>query len=291
MKKLVYFASVLAIAATTLVQTGCKKDNDIVADNEMVSDNNSTEAEFDDLSSIEQDLMDKNEESLDGRTMATIIVTYPNGVRVTIDNVAKTIVVDFSPNGTATTDSATGRQRKGKVNIAYTARLRNQGAVITTTFDNYYVKGPAATDFTKVEGTKKMTNLSVSSGVYSFKREVTNGKLTFPNSQTFTWNATRYIDWNSNNTFTNRWDDIFTQKTNSVATGTDRRGQSFSFTVTKDVVVKNSCMTARRFRPVSGTVEIIPGDRAKRVIDYGNGDCDNTFTVTVNGRTYTITQN
>jgi hypothetical protein len=136
-----------------------------------------------------------------------------------------------------------------------------------------------------------MTNLSVSNGVYQFKREVTNGKLTFPNSQTFTWNATRYIDWNSNNTFTNRWDDIFTQKTNSVATGTDRRGQSFSYTVTKDVVVKNSCMTTRRFRPVSGTVEIIPGDRAKRVIDYGNGDCDNTFTVTVNGRTYTITQN
>lgn len=279
----------LAITATSFTQISCKKDNDLAADNEMVSDNATAESETDDLGSIEQDLMDKNETSIGGKTMAIIVVEYDNGVKATIDNVAKTIVVDFSPNGEPTTGND-GKQRKGKINIAYTARLRTVGAVITSTFDNYYVKGPLASDFTKVEGTRVTTNQAISNGIHSFKREVTGGKLTFPNGQTFNWNATRYIDWNSNNTFTDRWDDIYTQKTNSVASGTDRRGQAFSYTVTKDVVVKNSCAVARRFRPVSGTVVIVPGDRATRTVDYGNGDCDNTFTVTVNGRTYTIVQ-
>lgn len=289
MKKLTYWVAMLAIAATTFTQTACKKDDDAF-DSQTVQDNNSAESEFDDASSIEQDVMDNNESSLGGRSAASIETTYDDGVKVVIDNAAKTISIDFSPNGTPTTGQD-GTQRKGIIKISYTARLREVGAVVTTTFDNYYVKRPAAVDFTKVEGTKTVTNKSVSNGIYTFERKVTNGKLTFPNAQTFTWAATRTIEWNSGGTYTYRWDDIFTQKTGSIASGTTRTGSTFSVNVDADVVVKTSCQKLRRFRPVSGKVTYTVGDGSPRVIDYGNGDCDNSFTVTVNGKVYTVTQN
>jgi hypothetical protein len=40
---------------------------------------------------------------------------------------------------------------------------------------------------------------------------------------------------------------------------------------------------------VSGTVEITPEDRPTRILDYGDGTCDNIATVIINGVTYTIT--
>jgi hypothetical protein len=37
-----------------------------------------------------------------------------------------------------------------------------------------------------------------------------------------------------------------------------------------------------------GEIEITPSDKPVRVINYGNGTCDGTFTITINGNTYTI---
>lgn len=39
---------------------------------------------------------------------------------------------------------------------------------------------------------------------------------------------------------------------------------------------------------VSGTVEIRPESLPLRILDFGNGECDNIATVLVNGVTYTI---
>jgi len=39
--------------------------------------------------------------------------------------------------------------------------------------------------------------------------------------------------------------------------------------------------------PVSGKLEITPSNKPIRTVDYGSGSCDNTFTVTVNGYTFT----
>jgi len=40
--------------------------------------------------------------------------------------------------------------------------------------------------------------------------------------------------------------------------------------------------------PVSGKLAITPSSKPVRTIDYGSGTCDYTFTVTVNGYTFTI---
>ncbi len=39
---------------------------------------------------------------------------------------------------------------------------------------------------------------------------------------------------------------------------------------------------------VSGTVEILPDGKPLRILYFGNGECDNDATVTINGETYNI---
>jgi hypothetical protein len=39
---------------------------------------------------------------------------------------------------------------------------------------------------------------------------------------------------------------------------------------------------------VSGTIEIRPENLPVRLLDYGDGECDNIATVTINGEVYTI---
>ena len=39
---------------------------------------------------------------------------------------------------------------------------------------------------------------------------------------------------------------------------------------------------------VSGTIEATPDDNFVRVLDYGNGTCDNNATITVDGNVYNI---
>src|SRR5882762_7412480 len=83
----------------------------------------------------------------------------------------KTIVVDF---GTACT-SPSGVVRSGKINIVLTDSLRLSGSSATMTFTNYYVSG------FKREGTIVWLNTSSGPGTKSWRRTVTDGKITAPN--------------------------------------------------------------------------------------------------------------
>mgnify|MGYP006168881815 CR=1 FL=1 len=43
-----------------------------------------------------------------------------------------------------------------------------------------------------------------------------------------------------------------------------------------------------RMNRLDKTIEVTPENHPLRIVDYGNGTCDATFTVTVNGQTYTF---
>jgi hypothetical protein len=45
-----------------------------------------------------------------------------------------------------------------------------------------------------------------------------------------------------------------------------------------------------QWRIVSGTIEMNPEGKSTRTIDYGNGNCDNEISVTVNGKTRTMSR-
>ncbi|MCX6190149.1 MAG: hypothetical protein NTW54_11235 [Bacteroidetes bacterium] len=51
--------------------------------------------------------------------------------------------------------------------------------------------------------------------------------------------------------------------------------------ITKALITDFSC----QFHLVSGTIEITPTGKPTRVIDYGNGNCDDDATLTVGKKT------
>lgn len=108
---------------------------------------------------------------------ATITVT-PND-----STYPKTITIDFGPVGCLCAD---GKYRRGAIVIHLTAPIRRPGAVMTTTFVDYYLNRA------HIEGTKTVSNLS-SGGNIKFTVQVVGGKVTFPSGRGWQYNGLKYV--------------------------------------------------------------------------------------------------
>jgi hypothetical protein len=68
-----------------------------------------------------------------------------------------------------------------------------------------------------------------------------------------------------------------------VSSSSNSNGRSVTRVITNPLRRELSC---HHF--VSGTVEITPSERPQRILDYGDGTCDNIATITIGDRTITI---
>ncbi len=129
-----------------------------------------------------------------------------------------------------------------------------------------------------VEGTKTVARIDQT----NWQITLAGGKITFEDGTFATRNMTRNRKWVAG-TLTPFfiWDDEFeiTGNTN----GTRRNGASYTATITKPILVKMACKWF-----VSGTKEMVSNNNTV-ILDYGDGECDNIATVTVNGETREIT--
>jgi hypothetical protein len=205
-----------------------------------------------------------------------------NGLRdlcdptVTFDTLStpRTITIDF---GDVNCTASNGRLRRGRINVAYTGRYRDQGTVITITPQNYYVNNNL------VLGTKTVTNMGLDSNDHPYFTVVVNGSLTAADgSWVATHQAQRIRTWIAGYNTPELSDDEYL--ITGTGNGVNRNGLPYALTITQPLHVKLSCPFI-----VAGTVQITPASRPTRTIDYGNGSCDSTFTVSVNGHTFTIT--
>jgi hypothetical protein len=185
----------------------------------------------------------------------------------------KTVTIDF---GTGCT-GIDGHIRKGKVITVYTGPLSIVGSIATTTFQNFYF------DSLHVEGTHVISNIStVDNRIFTAKLQ--DGKITGPHggvvecNRMHTWTQTE-----GNNTLFIPLDDVF------AITG----GSQGSFTFGDSTVT----WTTEVIQPIvrhftcpwreSGQIKCT-GEKFSSVLDYGNGDCDNKATLTVNGNTINV---
>ncbi len=233
-----------------------------------------------------------------GGTCADISIVTNGNVR--------TATIDFGSVGCVGID---GRTRKGKIIVTFevpagTTIMNNPfnivGRTVTTTFDNHFV-GFDPTALVKVEGTKRVICQAFSTPtpnqptLATMRKDsviVTNGKFTFPDNTTHTWNSNRSRTFTANsfNWLTNQasrrlevWGNYSGVNRNNVAyTG--------SAPASNKVVWKGSCLPLVT-RPVAGQVTLtrtLNGVTRTALVDYGNETCDNTFTVTINGQTFTV---
>jgi FlaG/FlaF family flagellin (archaellin) len=181
---------------------------------------------------------------------------------------AKTIRIDFG-NGCT---SPNGVVRKGVINIVLTDSVRKPGSVATTTFENYYVN-----QFKK-EGTIVRTNTTVAgSNTRSFNRTVTNGKITGPNGKV--WQHTSNINLTQTagvNTPCILADDVYTL--DGTRTVINALGKTRTSATQTPLQKKRSCNN------IDQGILRVQGTNHFAIIDFGNGNCDNQATISIDGR-------
>ncbi|MCF8411502.1 MAG: hypothetical protein K9G31_09445 [Crocinitomicaceae bacterium] len=270
---------ILILSTVLFAFTACKKlyDNDLSA-----VMNYKIETAFDEMTNISDQAITgnmvyyKSGEVISvkpGEKPATL--KTPCNVIITIDtlNSVKTITVDY---GTTNCDCNDGKTRRGKIITTFSGQYIAQGTVITHTPVDYYVND------IRIDGTKTVTNMGLNSSGQPYFNVQINGTATQTNGEVLTYASTRVRTWVQGfNTLANRFDDQY--EISGTATGSFSSGGGYTVQTTSPLRINVGCGF-----PVSGTLELTPQYKPVRIVDYGQGTCDYTFTVTVNGNVYTI---
>jgi len=204
-------------------------------------------------------------------TGATITLTPGNGS--TRDNPSGTITIDF---GTGVTTN--GVTRAGQIIVTYSGKKWVAGSTRVISYSGYS-RNSVAFDNGMTFTITNVTDSTV------FHHVLAGGLLTFPDNTTITRTSDFYmtLDYSAKTLTVSATPNSTTHS----ASGHTRADKSYTMDITKPLVYEASCI-ATSVLPVSGTKSITAGSLTY-VIDYGSGTCDNTITITVGGKTITIT--
>lgn len=167
--------------------------------------------------------------------------------------------------------------RQGKIRIERHGRYRQQYSYRTVTLEDYSVNG------IQLQGTRTVKNMGLDQNLHMwFTVELENGKITTPDGIEITRNSHRERHWVAGeDTEFNPWDDEY--KVVGSAEGVTANGENYQHRIMDSLHIKMAC----RFI-VAGQIEFRFGDREPAVLDFGNGDCDGTATLSRDGYTREI---
>lgn len=220
---------------------------------------------------------------------------------VIVNPTLETVSVDFGTGCLC----ADGRTRSGKIIYDYSSSAgnahyyRNPGFRMTVAAQNYVVDGHSVTINSKVventtplslpTGTNPGTNLT-----WSVAADLTILKPN--NGGTIIWKCSRtkeLVNTSDPDCYKGQSDYIRWGKAiirlNGTASGTNAKSESFTAVasnVERDFECAPDAMRPHRHPFIKGTLVYTPGNRPARHIDYGNGSCDFTATITINNVKY-----
>ena len=219
-----------------------------------------------------------------GRTSGSVVI---EDHRFDCEGIVVTVAPDAAstpevPKGVLTVDFGTsgctdlkGNVRTGKLIFTYHGKRFMPGSTIVTTPDNYVING------VKLEGIRTLTNLQNStSDAPRFNAVLSDGKASFSDETSATRESS--ITWQWNRTQNPLNDNLEVESTSS-ASGTSRGGRTYEIILLEPLVYKRHCGIA-----VSGIKKYTIDGEKEITIDYGDGECDRAFTVTINGVTREI---
>jgi hypothetical protein len=186
------------------------------------------------------------------------------------------ITVNFGANNCLCNDE---RYRRGSLLITFNGKYKDSLTTITITSQNYFVNDHG------VKGTKITKNLGHNAQGHLVYDLTENIEVTKTNGGVIKLDAKRQREWISGEN-TLIWSDDKYSITGS-ASGTNSNGRSFTSLITKPLIRDMRVLCRKNF--VSGAIQHTPFKKPTRTIDFGNGDCTNKATVTINGRVYDIT--
>jgi hypothetical protein len=267
--------SLVALSLTSCLKNRLKKDQSALV-------NYKIETAFDEMTNI-------SDQAITGNMVyyksGQIIVAKPGqniafekadcNVIITIDTTSspKSVTVDYGSSNCTCND---GKTRRGKIVTTFTGQYIAPGTIITHTPVDYYVND------IKYEGTKTVQNMGLNSNNQPYFSVQIDGTATLESGEVVDYTSTRVRTWTTGfNTLLNRFDDEYDITGTSEATFSS--GDGYTGNTTSPIHIKIGCGF-----PVSGTLDITPTGKPVRQINYGDGTCDYSFTVTVSGYTFTI---
>jgi len=270
------------VLMTGIVFTGfnsCKKSNTpaaVSADTQAAEDNAYAEGTYSDAyNAVDVAVRSNGTTGYFKTAQATLDMLSGTSITLTFDTVpyGKTLTIDF---GTGTT-CRDGRTRSGQIIATWNGRYRDSASLVSINFNNYTVNGD------KVTGTKTVTNLGHNAkGNLHFSIVVTNASIT-TSSGTISWQSTRDREWVAGESTLDWTDDVY--NITGSASGTNRKGQTFTITIVKPIVVALNCHWIE-----SGSFDIsTSASNSTGTVDYGPGTCDDQATFTYNGKSYDFT--
>lgn len=262
MKKLL----LIPVIGMMVLISSCSEDGetgtDLVQEFDLESEA-TIEANYEDV----DDIVDAGVESQDpnGRIAEDEIL---DGATITHDRDNSIITIDY---GTGV-EGPGGRIRKGQVIITYDGLRWEPGSFREVTFEDFSI------DDVQVEGIRRLENTAESTDDNpEFTVTLQGGKLTFTDSTTATREVNKVRSWDRAANPIN--DEV---GVTGSASGSRRDGVTYSVEILERIVYKRDCRRARIFVPVAGVKQITSGENVA-VIDYGDGECDNIATVSING--------
>lgn len=268
----------LLLTATVLF-AACKKDKtDVIADDGdtgYAAEHYSLES----ASNEGQTLLDvavANNNSVSGylRTTGGTPTPLSACATVTHDTTTHVLTLDFGPTNCLCGD---GVYRRGKILCTYTGRYKDMASVHTITYQNFYRNDNQLT------GSKTVTNMGANSAGQVYYTVVDSLALSLANGTgTRSWVSTRTRTWTAGYSTAIWSDDAYS----ITGTGTVTRvnGHTFAVAVTAPLQIAAGCNWIK-----AGTLTITPQTAAVRTLDYGNGTCDDSATLSVNGTSRIVT--
>jgi hypothetical protein len=183
----------------------------------------------------------------------------------------KTITIDYG-EGCTVVINGEEYTRKGIIEIVITDRWFIEGATRTTTFTDFYIND------VKIEGTQTATNegLNADSNLV-FTNILTDGKIIFGNSLEYTRTSESAREWVR---AADPIDDIW--YITGTRSGVTVDGIEYSHEIVERLMMIRCEEFRYRWLIVQGVVEITR-DGVTATIDYGDGTCDDTAILTVDG--------
>lgn len=273
MKKL----AIIIFIFSLVIQFSCKKEG-LVVDNDYqsviddISTDNVVQSVFSNVNSYALIYLGAKQTNIDSNIIVSITPFYP------LDSFPKTLILDYC-NGVNCSD---GKLRKGKLIAVINNKWEIEpfsnpiSAEITT--NNFYENN------VQILGTFSILFNGFLDSVPSFSMETNNAELIFENGKHTQWSSSNTSKWISGfNTIDDISDDVFFLSGNK--TGINCNGKGYESNITSSLKFDNSCQNSTI---TQGKLELIPQEIAKRIIDFGNGECDRKASVTINGITVEI---
>jgi hypothetical protein len=272
-QRFILMLSITLLAGLFIVSCQKEKEPATTPDMDMTEKSAMAESTFDELTELADQayglkvLNLKNDPGTADRLGDCATITLDTTV------MPRVLTIDFGEENCLCRD---GKWRRGKIIVTFNGRYHQPGTVITHSFENYYVND------NHVEGQRVLTNHGPNSSGYPEISIVSEGTITFnQNGLVLTMENQRLRTWIEGYDQPGWWNNVF------LITGSGSHnysnGNGFTRTITEPLRREATC---HHF--VSGTVETIPQNTPARILDYGDGECDNIATITIDGQTYTI---